>query len=47
METLLTDLHEDLKQLNVNYQAHANIEKIIQHYKKRASELKENVDTES
>lgn len=47
MEKLLDDLHTDLKELNVNYKAHASIEKIIQHYKQRASEIKDNVDSKS
>lgn len=41
MEKLLNDLHQDLKQLNVNYQAHASIEKIMQHYKQQAERLEE------
>lgn len=38
MEKLLEELHNDLKQLNVNYQAHATIDRIIQQYKQRVKE---------
>lgn len=41
---LLDNLHTDLKKLNISYEAHAQIQNIMQAYRQQLSQMEEKKD---